>query len=67
MKKLSTGDDSTLGNWLKLSEVVCGVESKATKFLEGKIKESSSEEEVVVDEGQFLLVLMQLHMGDNDD
>ena len=33
MIKLSTGDDSTLGNYLKLCNTFFGDKSKATKFI----------------------------------
>lgn len=62
MRKLSTGDDSTLGNWRKLSAAVFGVDSKATKFLDQKIAESpkGEAEEVIADERQLLMVLGKL-------
>ena len=37
MRKLSTGDDATLGNYRKLATALFGQESKAVKFLDGKI------------------------------
>ena len=39
MLKLSTGDDSTLGNYLKLTEAFLGADSKAAEFLRKKIAE----------------------------
>lgn len=60
MKKLSTGEDSTLGNYLKLSKLVFGGSSNAVKFLESKIEESPNgeAEEVISDETQMVYLLM---------
>lgn len=44
MKKLSTGDDATIGNYLKLATAFFGKESKAVKFLNDKIAESPNGE-----------------------
>ena len=59
MKKLSTGDDSTLGSYLKMSKSFFGEDSGAVKFLESKIEESPNREneEVIVDEGQMIYLL----------
>lgn len=66
MKKLSTGDDSTLGNWLKLAKAAFGEDSEPVRMLENKIKESPNgeEEEVIAEEGQFLMLLSLLEFGD---
>ncbi len=60
MKTLSTGDDSTLGSYLKMSKIFFGEDSGAVKFLESHIKESPNgeNEEVIVDEGQMINLLM---------
>jgi hypothetical protein len=60
MKKLSTGHDSTLGNWLELVNTFCGPDSTAAAFIIDKIAASpnGADEEVVADERQFLGVLM---------
>jgi hypothetical protein len=62
MRKLSTGDDSTLGNYRELSALVFGEDSPATKFIDQKIVESpnGAEEEVIVDESQMLYLLGSL-------
>lgn len=62
MKKLSTGQDSTLENWIILSTVVFGEDSKQTAFLKEKADASPNgvKEEVVADEGQLLMVLMSM-------
>lgn len=59
MKKLSTGDDSTLGNYRKLSVAFFGEDSGAVKFLDEKIAESPNGEgeEVIADEGQMVMML----------
>lgn len=64
MKKLSTGQDNTLENWILLSTSVFGEDSKATEFLKTKANESPNgiKEEVIADERQLLMVLMNLHV-----
>jgi hypothetical protein len=57
MKKLSTGEDSTLGNYRKLSVAFFGEDSGAVKFLDAKIAEQGEDEEVVADEGQMVYLL----------
>lgn len=61
MNKLSTGHDSTLGNWYDLAVRVFGEDSPATQFLADKIASQGRDEEVIADEGQLLMVLGQLH------
>jgi len=65
MIKLSTGQDSTLGNYLTLTRAVFGRESKAVRFLEQKIAESPNgeDEEVISDEAQMINLLAQIDMG----
>jgi hypothetical protein len=69
MKKLSTGHNSTLGNYLKLTEVVFGKESKAAAYLNEKIAESPNgeDEEVIADEGQMIYLLSQIDQGLTND
>ena len=59
MRKLSTGDDSTLGNYRKLCAAFFGEESKAVKFIDDKISSSPAgeNEEVMADEGQMVHML----------
>ncbi len=61
MRTLTTGDDSTLGNYKKLSEIFFGKDSGAVKFLETKIAESPNgeDEEVIVAESQMIVLLTQ--------
>lgn len=44
MIKLSTGADSTLGNYKKLAVIFFGNDSKPVKFLDDKIKASKNGE-----------------------
>lgn len=59
MITLSTGQDSTLGNYRDLSAAVFGESSPQVRFLDGKIDESTSgrEEEVIAAESQMLMLL----------
>lgn len=56
MRKMSTGQDSTLGNWLSLSAAFFGDNSGAVEFLRDKIAkaEKGEQEEVIADERQLL-------------
>lgn len=62
MRKLSTGKDSTLENWLELTTAVFGEDSPQADFLKGKAEESPNglQEEVIADEGQLLNMLINL-------
>ena len=62
---LSTGHPNTLKSWLELCTIFMGEDSKATAFVQKKINESPNgeNEEVLADEGQFLYVLSQIHLG----
>lgn len=64
MNKLSTGADSTLGEWMLLAGAFFGPESKAVTYISKQIDKSPNgpDEEVIADEGQFLHVLMQIHL-----
>jgi len=59
MRKLSTGADSTLGNYLDLTNAFFGKDSPQAKFLNDKIAESPNgrEEEVIAAESQMLYLL----------
>lgn len=69
MNKLSTGDDSTLGNWLRLSIIFFGVDSPAVKFIERKIAASPNgkDEEVIADESQLIYLLTNLDAETPDE
>lgn len=62
MIKLSTGQDSTLGNYHKLCIAFFGKNSAQTGFIEEKMAKSSNgeNEEVVAEEGQMLHLLGSL-------
>lgn len=64
MRKLSTGQDSTLGSYRKMAAAVFGEDSKAVKFLDKKIAESPNgeDEEVIVEESQAVAMLGKLHI-----
>lgn len=65
MTKLSTGQDSILGSYLKLATAFFGFESKATAFIQEKINASpkGEKEEVIADEGQMIYLLTQIHLN----
>lgn len=69
MRKLSTGQDSTLENWIALASVFFGENSKATEFLRNKAKESPNgeKEEVIADEGQLIMALMKMETDDRGE
>ena len=62
MRILSTGQESTLGNYLKISKIFFGEDSKATEFIQFKIDNSPSgeNEEVIADEEQMVNLLAQM-------
>jgi hypothetical protein len=62
MRTLSTGADSTLGNYRDLSAACFGENSPQVKFLDDKIQESAAGryEEVIAAESQMLYLLMEL-------
>jgi len=57
MRKLSTGADSTLGEWKKLVDAFFGADSPQAKFINDKIDKQGEDMEVIADEGQMLMVL----------
>lgn len=65
MRKLSTGQDSTLENWIALSATVFGDDSAQVAFLEEKAKNSPKglQEEVWADEGQLLGALLTMNQN----
>ena len=62
MRKISTGEPSTLGTYRQIALIMGGGESKATEFIDLKIKESSkgADEEVIAEESQMLMLLAHL-------
>lgn len=63
MRKLSTGQDSTLENWIMLSAKIFGDHSRPTQFLKNKALDSPKgyKEEVWADEAQLMMVLLQMN------
>lgn len=63
MNKLSTGEDNTLGNHLKIVVALLGDDSPAAEFLRKKIRDSPNgeNEEVIADEGQMINLLWSIH------
>lgn len=59
---MSTGQDSTLGNWRKMWTLVFGEDNKGTRWLDDAIKEAKNgeNEEVITDEGQLLYALVEM-------
>ncbi|MGR5253620.1 hypothetical protein ACPV5S_15590 [Vibrio astriarenae] len=67
MQLLSTGDEPTLGNYLKLCHAFFGEDSKATAFIRDKIAESSKGESelVIASEQQMLMLLGTMALESN--
>lgn len=65
MRKLTTGHDSTLGNYRALTVAVFGADSPAVAFLDDKIRVSrkGADEEVLADEGQMVYLLGRIHFS----
>lgn len=62
MMKLSTGQDSTLGSYLKLCQLFFGDDSVQAKFILEKIASNpnGADEEVVAAESQMMYLLVNL-------
>jgi hypothetical protein len=62
MMQLSTGHDSTLGNYRKLAVVFFGPASEAVEYLDRKIAESPNkeDEEVIAAESQVIHLLASM-------
>ena len=62
MKQLSIGLPSTLGSYLKMTDIFFGESSAQSKFIQSKIDESPSkeDEEVIADESQMIYLLGSL-------
>lgn len=69
MKKMSNGQDATLGNYRTLASLFFGESSAAVSFLDDKIKESpkGQHEEVIADESQVVNLLMNMNKGICDE
>ncbi len=66
MKKLSTGQDSTLGEYRKLTVALLGEDSPAVKFLDERIAESpdGDKDEVIAAESQMMYLLVNIHSNE---
>ena len=66
MKKLSTGQPSTLGTYRDNTAALVDEGNKALKYLDDLIDKSPNgrEEEVLADEGQMVNALMIMAIGD---
>ena len=64
MKQMSTGDDATLGNYLKMAKLFFGDDSIAVDFLNEEIAKSPNgeNEEVIAAESQMVYLLTTKHM-----
>jgi len=64
MKKISTGEPSTLATYRMIALVLCGgdKESEVVKFFDSKIQESPNgpDEEVIADERQMIYLIMSM-------
>lgn len=62
MRKLSTGQDATLGNYRKITAAIFGEDDPTVKFLDKKIAESPNgeDEEVIAAESQVIALLMAI-------
>lgn len=69
MQKLSTGQNSTLGVYKQLSEVLFGAGSKAVAYLTKQIAKAPNgeQEEVISDEGHMLNLLASIAFGEVDE
>lgn len=61
MKKLWSGDDSTLENWREIARLAFGEDSAAVKYLDQKIEQEGPGAEVLADMGQMNLLLATIH------
>jgi hypothetical protein len=70
MQRLSIGNmPSTLGSYLKLSEIFFGPESVQAQFIREKIASSPNgeDEEVIAEESQMMYLLASLPLKDTDE
>lgn len=74
MKKISTGQDSTLGTYRDIAKFLClnlcgKGNHKAVEFFEKKIKDSKNgeNEEVIAEESQVIYLIMKLIKEELDE
>lgn len=65
LKTLSTGQESTFENWIRLAALFYGTDSKAVMFLKDRAAEAEKGymTEVIADERQLINVLTNIHNG----
>ena len=63
MKRLSTGQNSTLGSYLDMAVATMGDDSKAAIFLQGRVDKATNgrDEEVIADETQMIFMLSNMN------
>jgi hypothetical protein len=54
----------TLGYYRNFATAIFGADSKATKYIEDKIREQGEDEPVLADETQMYILLMELYQQD---
>lgn len=64
---ISSGEPSTLKTYRRISAVLTGEDSPATKFFDKKIKEQGEDEIVVQAESQMLMLIVQMGLGDKKE
>lgn len=57
MRRISTGEPSTLATYRKIAVIMRGEDSAAVRFFDKKIAEQGEHEEVVADERQVLFMI----------
>jgi hypothetical protein len=62
--KISTGESSTLGTYRKISAVLTGENSPATKMLDDRIAKEGEDAEVIAAESQMIYLIVNMSFGD---
>jgi len=60
---ISTGEPSTLATYRRISAVLTGDDSPATKWIDAKIKTQGEHAEVVQSECQMMYLIVQFGLG----
>jgi hypothetical protein len=66
MKKLSTGDDATWGNYKKIAIIAFGKNSKPVKYIDERITTNGENSEVLSDETQIFDTLRAIYIKEED-
>jgi hypothetical protein len=64
--KLSTGQDSTLGNWRLLCAAVFGEDSPSVRYFDAKIEDQGADMWVVADEQQMMGLVFHMEKVTGD-